>query len=55
MLVVKSAQVGQAEQEFGEEGAVVRTAPRDEGTEGFYQVLLKLLHCPGVHDTGTIC
>lgn len=49
--VVEGAQVGQAQQQLGEEGAVVRATAGDERAQGFDQTLLKLLHCNNVSHT----
>lgn len=55
MMVVQGSQVGQTQQQLGEEGAVVRAAAGDEGAQGFYEVFLQLLHSSHVHDARAIC
>ena len=44
VLVVEGAQVGQTQQQLGEEGAVVWAAASDEGAQGFDQTVLEQLY-----------
>lgn len=47
VLVVEGAEVGQTQQEFGEERAVLRPPARDESAKSADQILLELLY--GAH------
>ena len=48
--VVEGAQVGQAQQQLGEEAAVPGVSAGGEGPQGADQTLLELLHRAGVRD-----
>ena len=54
MQVVEGAQVGQAQQQLGEEAAVPWVTAGDEGAQGPDQTLLELLHRAGVRDARAV-